>query len=150
MRLELQMSNRAVGRDPRRPRIEMQRGHTRLTVEALVVEHDIGGTYELRSADAATRPALAAYLEQIREVVVERQCEIEGGAPVTVILQTDALIGGAAPQENGAHDVQHIFLQQKPALAVDIGIGEIDGERRIVVAEIGAEQQWLHVLEDKL
>ena len=37
-------------------RIEMQRGGTRLAVETLVVEHDIGGTDQFRGTDAAAPP----------------------------------------------------------------------------------------------
>ena len=57
-----------------------------------------------------------------------------------MVLQTDPLIGGAAPQEDGADDMQHVLLQYDPAVAIDVGIGEIDRQSRIVVAQIGAEQ----------
>ena len=116
----------------------------------LIFEHDIGGAEQLARADAAARPALAAHLEQIGEIIVEQQRQIEARRPVAVILQADALIGGAAPQEDRAHDVQRVLLQHQPAVAVDVGIGEIDGQRRIVVAQIGAEQQRLDVVEHHL
>jgi len=37
-----------------------------------------------------------------------------------------------------------------PAVAIDVGIGEVDGKRRIVVTQVGAEQQRLHILEHEL
>ena len=39
---------------------------------------------------------------------------------------------------------------RQPAVAVDVRIGEIDGQRRIVVAQIGDEQQGLDVVEHHL
>ena len=67
-----------------------------------------------------------------------------------MILQGDALVGRAAPQENRAHDVQRVLLQHQPAVAVHVGIGEVDGQRRIVIAQIGAEQQRLDFVEHHL
>ena len=77
----------------------------------LIFERDIGGAEQLAGADAAARALLAAHLEQIGEIVVEQERQIEAGRPVAMVLHADALIGGAAPQEDGAHDVQHVLLQ---------------------------------------
>jgi len=139
-----------IDRKPGRARIEMQRGDARLTVQPMIFEHDIRRPQQLARADATTRTALAADLEQIGKIIVEQQREIETCRPVAVVLQADALIGGAAPQKDRAHDVQGILLQNQPAAAIDVGIGEVDGERGIVVAQIGAEQQRLHVVEHHL
>ena len=67
-----------------------------------------------------------------------------------MILQGDALVGRAAPQENRAHDVQRVLLQRQPAVAVDVGIGEVDGQRRVIVAQVGTEQQRLDFIEHHL
>ena len=67
-----------------------------------------------------------------------------------MVLHADALIGRAAPEEDRAHDVQQVLLQHQAALAIDVGIGEIDGQGRIVVAQIGAEQQRLEIVEHEL
>ena len=116
-------------------------------VEPAIFERNVGRPEQLAGADAAARALLAAHLEQIGEIIVEQQRQVEARGRLAVILQADALIGGAAPQEDRAHDVQHVLLQHDAAVAVDVGIGEIDGQRRIVVAQIGAEQQRLHVVQ---
>ncbi len=67
-----------------------------------------------------------------------------------MIFQANALIGGALPQKHGAQDVQQIFGEHQPPAAINIRIGEIDGQRRVVVAQIGTEQQRLHVIKLKL
>ena len=144
------MKGRRVGGEPGRPRLEMQGGNADLTVEPAIFQHDIGGAEQPAGAYSPARPALAAHLEQIGEIIVEQQRQVEARLPVAVILQSDALIGRAAPQENRAHDVQRILLQRQPAVAVHVGIGEVDGQRRIVVAQIGAEQQRLDFVEHHL
>ena len=105
----------------------MQGGNAGLTVEPGVFQHDIGGTEQAAGAHSPARPALAAHLEQIGEIIIEQQREIEARLPVAVILQGDALVGRAAPQKDRAHDVQRVLLQRQPAVAVDVGIGQIDG-----------------------
>ena len=141
------MIGRRIGRKPCRPRIEMQRGGARPAVEPAIFQRHVGRAEQLAGAHAPARPALAAHLEQIGEIIVEQQRQIETRRPVAVVLQADPLVGRAAPQEDRAHDVQHVLLQHHPAIAVDVGIGEVDGQRRIVVAQIGAEQQRLDVVE---
>ena len=59
--------------------------------------------------------------------------------PLAVILQSYPLVGGAAPQKDRAHDVQRVLLQHQSTVAVHVGIGEIDGQGRIVIAQVGAE-----------
>ncbi|MEY9170404.1 hypothetical protein ABIF15_001636 [Bradyrhizobium elkanii] len=141
------MIGRRVDRQPRRPWIEMQRGDPRLLVEAAIFQHHVGRAEQFARADATPRPALAAHLEQIGKVVVEQQREIEARGMIAVILQADALIGRAAPQEDRAHDVQRVLRQGQTVVAIDVGIGEVDRQRRIVVAHVGAEQERLHVLQ---
>ena len=135
---------------PRRPRLEMQGGNADLAVEPAIFQHDVGGAEQPAGANSPARPAFAAHLEQIGEIIVEQQCQVEARRQVAVILQGDALVGRTAPQENRAHDVQRVLLQHQPAVAVHVGIGEVDGQRRIVVAQIGAEQQRLDFVEHHL
>src|SRR5258708_26948503 len=96
---------RRVDRKPRRLGIEMQRGDTRLIVEPLILEHDIGRTENLARTGASAPTPLAAHLEQIGEIVVKQQRQVEARRPVTVILQLDALVEGTAPQKARTHDV---------------------------------------------
>ena len=136
--------------EPCRPRLEVQGGNACLAVEPAIFQHDIGGAEQPAGAHSPARPALATHLEQIGEIIVEQQRQVEARRPVAVILQRDALVGRAAPQENRTHDVQRVLLQRQPAVAVHVGIGEIDGQRRIIVAQIGAEQQRLDFVEHHL
>ena len=150
LRRKLEMIGCRIDGEPRRPRLEMQGGNAGLIVEpaSIPARHrrdQASGWSPLPGA-----AALAAHLEQIGEIIVEQQREIEARLPVAVILQGNALVGRAAPQKNRAHDVQRVLLQRQPAVAVDVGIGQIDGQRRIVVAQIGAEQQRLDFVEHHL
>ena len=144
------MKDRRMRGQPGRPRLEMQGGHADLAVEPAIFEHDVGRAKQPAGANSPARPAFAAHLEQIGEVIVKQQRQVEARLMIAVILQSDALIGRTAPQENRPHDVQRILLQRQPAVAVHVGIGEVDGQRRIVVAQIGAEQQRLDVVEHHL
>ena len=116
---------------------------SRLAVEPVIFEADVGGAEQLARAGAAARPLFAAHLEQIGEIVVEQQRQVEARAAVAMVLHADALIGGAAPQEHRAHDWIMSFCSTMRSLAIDVRIGEIDRQRGIVVAQIRAQQQRL-------
>ena len=144
------MPGGGIDRQPRRPRFEVQDGEPPLTVKPPIIQNDIGRPGQLAGADAALWPPLAAHLEEIGEIIVERQRQIEVRRIIAVVLQTDPLIGRASPQEDRPHDVQRVLAQHDAAIAVDVGIGEIDGQRRIVVAQVGAEQQGLNFVQHHL
>jgi len=105
------------------------------------------GPEQSGGADAAARAPFAAHLEQIGEVVVEQQRQVEARRPVAMVLHADPLIGRSPPQEDRAHDVQHVLRQHDPAAAIDVGIGEIYRQRGIVVTQIRTQQQRLHLVE---
>ncbi len=71
------MIRRGIDRKPGRPRIEMQRGMARPAVEPLIIELHVGRPDQPAGADAPARTLFAAHLEQIGEVIVERQRQIE-------------------------------------------------------------------------
>ena len=64
---------------------------------------------------AAARAAHAAHLEQIGEVAGEGERQLHVERAVAVVLEAQALIGGAAPQKKRAHDVQRVFRQHQLA-----------------------------------
>ena len=134
-------------RQPRRPRFEVQRREPRQSVKPAIFQHDAGRTGEFCGGYAASRPPLASHFKDVGKIIVEQQREIEVRGMVAVVLQADPLIGGATPEEDRAHDVQRILAQHEPAIAINVGIGEIDSERRIVVAQVGTEQQRLDVVQ---
>ncbi len=127
----------------------MQRRGAQLAIEPFVFKANVSGTEQPAGADAPARPLFAAYFEQIREITVEQQGHIKTRRPVAMVLQADPLIGRSAPQKDGADDVEHVLLQHDPAVAIDIGIGEIDRQCRIIIAQVGAEQQRLDVIQYK-
>src|SRR5689334_237710 len=129
----------------------MQRRQAGHIVEPLVLERDVRRPKQASRADATTLPFLAANLEEVGKIVVEQQGDVEAGVPIAVILQADTLVGSTPPQKDRAHDVQHILFQHETTLVVvDVGIAQVDGQRRIVVTQIGAEQQRLNILEHEL
>jgi hypothetical protein len=46
--------------------------------------------------------------------------------------------------------MEQALLQDDPPAVVDVRIGQVDGENGVVVAEIGAEQQRLHAVDQHL
>jgi hypothetical protein len=53
-----------------------------------------------------------------------------------VVLDTQALVGGAAPEKKRAHDVQHILRLRELLIDIDVGIGQVDGEDGVVIADV--------------
>ena len=133
---EVEMPGGAVDRKQSRARIEMQFGGSGVAVEAAIFEVDVGRAEQFARARAAARTPRATHLEQIGEIVVEQEGQVDAGGPVAMVLDADPLIGGAAPQEQGAHDVDQILLQDDAFAIIDVGIGEIDRQRGIVVAQV--------------
>ncbi|MGY3647952.1 hypothetical protein ACVWW2_003243 [Bradyrhizobium sp. LM4.3] len=150
MRIKFELPGCGIHRQLRRARVEMQACGALGVIKTAVVEQHVGRAQQPARANAATRTPLAANLEQIGEIIVEQQGQPEIGRAVAVVLHADALIGGAAPQEDRAHDVEQVLLQHEAALPVDIRIGEIDRQRRVVVAQVGSQQQRLEIVEHEL
>src|SRR5690606_8014579 len=65
-----------------------------------------------------------------------------------VVLEGDALVRRILPQEDIARDVHRILLQDQFPISEDVRIGQLDRQQRIVIADIGAEQHWLHAVYD--
>ncbi len=100
--------------------------------------------------DAAAFAPQPARLEDVGKVAREDEREREAHRPVAVVAHRDPLVGMIAPEEGGAHDVERVLLQDDALVEIDVGIGEIDAEHRIVVAHVEAEQQRRHAVEKKL
>ena len=74
-------------RQPRRPRIEMQRRAARLVVEPLIIEPHIGRPEQFAGADAAARALFTTHFEQIGKIIVELQRQVEARGTLAVVLQ---------------------------------------------------------------
>src|SRR5262249_61091513 len=91
-----------------------------------------------------------AHLEQVGEIAVEQHRQAQIDRTIAMVLNPQTLIGRVAREKNRAYDVQGVLGQNEVMLEIDVGIGQIDGQLRIVVAHVGAEQQRLRAVEQKL
>src|ERR1700743_915828 len=66
-----------------------------------------------------------------------------------MVLDANALIGRTAPQKYRPHDMEYVLLQDETSVAIDIGVAEIDGQRGIIVPQIGPKQQRLDIGQEK-
>ena len=131
-------------------RIEDQPRAPRRAIEAVIAQQDLVRRNDLAGAGAAARPLDAAHLEQVGEIAVEVQRKIESNRTIAVIAQREALIGGAAPQEDRARDVHDVLLQRDLVAVVEIRIGQVDREHGVVVAHVRPEQQRLLAVQRQL
>ena len=70
--------------------------------------------------------------------------------PISMILDAEPLIGRSSPQEDRSNDMDCILLQNKSFLEIHVRICQIDCKYRIVIAQVGPEQQGLHAIQKKL
>jgi hypothetical protein len=60
------------------------------------------------------------------------------------------MILDASPQEDRPDDMNRVPLQNEALIEIDVGIGQIDCQYRIVIAQVGPEQQRLHAIQQQL
>ncbi len=130
--------------------VEADPGRAHDAVEPGIAQQHFVGAHHLAPRRAAPRAAHAAHLEDIGKIAVEgeRQHEIDGARPV--VAQRQALERGVAPEEHGAVDMQRVLLQHEALVEIDVRIGEVDVQDRVVVAQVRAEQQQLHAVDQDL
>ena len=75
------------------------------------------------------------HLEQVGEIAGEGEHQPDLEWTVAVVLDAQALVSRAAPEKQRSHDVQHVLGQHQLLVEIDIGIGQIDGENGVVVAD---------------
>ena len=132
-------------------RVEMKGRAALDPVEAGIGEADAAIVEPRGAHRAATRPLLAAHLEQVGEVGAERDLERNGRRQRTEAPQPETLVAGAVAQELEPAEIEAVALQPDPALGiVEVGIGEIDDQRAIVVDHDRAEQQRREAAEPEL
>ena len=135
---------------PVRGRIERQRGTPRPVVKAAIAQQRLIRARELTGRDASTGTTEAADLEQIGKVAVEHDTDLKIYGMVAEVAHAKALIGRSFPQEDGAHDVQRVLLQDEALAFIDIRIGQVDRVELIVVALVRAKQQRLLFVHEQL
>ena len=141
MRAELEFEARAVLVELRGRRIEGEARPPQAPVEALVGEGDIRGRDFRRQTEAASFPREAADLEDVREVGAEIEGERDRDRLRAVIVHDQALVAGGIPQAHAAEDVDGPAVDQAAIRERDVRVREVDGKRRVVVADRGTEQQ---------
>ena len=137
-------------RDLGRRRLEAQHRLPQLGVQSLVAQDGGVRADRLAGAGAAAFPLQAAHLEQVGEIAVEQHRQAQIDRTIAMVLDPQPLIGRVAPEKNRAHDMHGVLGQNEAMVEIHVGIGQIDGQLRIVVAHVGAEQQRLRAVEQKL
>src|SRR5262249_31088741 len=140
-RYEATRSESRVGAGSKRMRV------LRTTLlKPLIPQQYLAGVGHAGPGFAASLASLAAYLEQVGEIIAETDRQMDDERSIAVILHSESLIGGRLPEKRGTDDVKRVLFQNDPLVLVDIRIGQIDAGHRIVVADARAHQQRRHSL----
>src|ERR1700760_2984781 len=102
LRREIEMIGCSVCGKPRRPRLELKRGGSRAAVKPGIFEQHIRRPLQPAGRNAATLTPLTADLEEVGKVIAEQQGQIKARGMFAMILNADALVGGAAPEKDRA------------------------------------------------
>ena len=137
----MQIVNGGARGQPIRRRIKVERGAARFGVETLIDQQHSVVAVKLGRRRAVPIAMRAAHFEQIGKVVLEHDRQPQVDRLVAIIAHAEPLIGGATPQEDGAQDMDAVLLHKDTLAVHQIRIGQIDEERRIIVAQVGAEQE---------
>ncbi len=94
-----------------RHRIEYDLRAPDLVIETLVLfqQHLIGAKLR-RVCDPPTATTLAPDLENVGEITSKAERQLEVHVAAAVVLDREALVGGAAPHEGCAYQVERIFF----------------------------------------
>ena len=131
-------------------RLKPQRRAPLLPVETPVIQKDVRTAGYLRAGDTAVGATHPPHLEQIGKVTGKSERQPDLARTLAVVMNAQPLIGRIAPQEYRADDVQDVLGQHKLVVEIDVGIGQVDGQRRIVVAHARTQQQRLVAVEKYL
>ncbi len=145
----MQLVDRGAGRQPVWRRVEGQRGAPHLVVEPAVVQQRLVGAAQIGRRGAAMFAVRATDLEQVGKVVLEQDRKLQVDRAIPIVAHAEPLIGGAAPQENRAQDMHRVLLQHHALVGHQVGIGQVDREGGIVVAQIGAEQERVRGIDQQ-
>src|SRR5688572_21487931 len=125
---------------PSRRRLELQHRPSRHLVEAEIAELGSVGTNDMRRAGAAALTLHAADLEQVAKIGAEQEIDAKAAGAAIVVANAEALVADALPQEFGALEKDRV-ARQLAAVQFDVGIGEVDGESRLVLVDYRAQEE---------
>jgi hypothetical protein len=150
IRLKRDLVGCRVGADVGRRGIEHDRGPARLLVQPEISHH-----HGVRAGYAAVhypsaRAAHTADFENIGEIAAEIDGRPDRHGCLAIVFERETLIGCVVPNEDVTGYVNRVLLQDQLAIGENVGIGQLDGQERIVVADIGAKQEGLKTVDDDL
>ena len=122
---------------------------TLLPVKPFIDQAGRGRPRNLPADSATALPAQAAHFEQIGKIAVEQKREAQIHRPLTIVADDKTLVRGIAQQKDGAHHMQRVFREDEPIFVIRIGIGEINAQQRVVVADVRAKRQGLRAVEQE-
>jgi hypothetical protein len=122
-------------------RIEAQQGFAPLIVQPGVGQHDAVRGDDCRMMHARRLALGAAHFEKIGEIGGEMNRQPDAARRDVEIAHSHVLETGGIPQEAHAPDLHDVMLQRQFALGiVKIRIGQIEGQRGVVVARRRTQQ----------
>ena len=127
--------------EPSRRRLELQHRPPRHLVEAEISELGPVGTNDMRRAGAAALTLHAANLEQVAKIGAEQEIDAQAAAAAIVVANAEALVADALPQEFGALEKDGVARELAASVQLDVGVGEIDGESRLVLVDDRAQEE---------
>ena len=128
--------------EKRRRGIEAKRRHAQAVIEAGIAHGRVGfldlGTVKVAPALAV----LAANLEEVDEIRRKLNGDLDPATPLVEVANTNPLAAGGLPKKAGAAQMNEVVWHIRPAGRLgELRVGEVAGERRVVVAQARAEQE---------
>src|SRR5215472_19160613 len=130
------MIGRRLRVKPRRRRVKGQRRAPALPIEPSITQQHLVWTRNVARYRAAARPAQSTDLEQIGEIAVELNLEPNRHLLAAEIVYGHPLIGDALPEKERPQNVQGVLLQDNLPVGINIGIGQVDRIKRVVVTQV--------------
>ena len=93
---------------------------------------------------------MAAYLEQIGKVALEREGQADAMGPIGEIAHREPLVSAPLPDESGADDVNGVTWQIEPTIGEKVGVGQIGSKKRVVVLDRRAQKERSAIVDQQL
>jgi hypothetical protein len=142
---------RALGVEPRRRRVEAERGRAHHAVETPIAQaHDFAAVHPRGQRLAAARPRMAADLEHVHEVGREGERELEVVAIRHEALDGEPLVELSAENRDAPQEPRRPAWQHDRGADEDVRVGEVDGRLQRVVGEAGVEHEAALAVQPEL
>ena len=135
--------------DVRGRRIEAHHGAAPAVVEPQVAEGQLGAVGHGRGQLAAPHALHAAQLEHVDIVGVQAQLDLELHRLAAIVREAHLLMARAVPQQLAAQHVNAALAQRDIAIAAQVGIHQLDGERAAVFLDRRIQMQRTQAVEQE-